>query len=78
MLAVACSKPPALEMCSDSVWYFIGYNAEYLQYKRVCYNSQTDPVDAPLTVNYWKYENYKNNEIRRYLSRIVSDYTDLL
>jgi len=49
--AVACSKPPALETCSDSVWYFIGFNAEYLWWKGVCHDSQTDPLDAPLPVS---------------------------
>ena len=48
MLAVACSKAPALETCSDSVWYFISFNAEYLRCKGVCHDSQTDPLDAPL------------------------------
>jgi len=42
------SKPPAWGTCSDSVWYFIGFNGECLWYKGVCHNSQTDPLDAPL------------------------------
>jgi len=33
----------AFETCSDSVWYFIGFNAEYLRCKGVCHDSQTDP-----------------------------------
>jgi len=48
MQAVACSKPTALETCSDSVWYFIGFNAEYLRSKGACHDSQKDPLDAPL------------------------------
>jgi len=48
MQTVACSKPLALETCSDSLWYFIGFHAEYLQYRRACHDSQTDPLDAPL------------------------------
>jgi len=46
--AVACSKPPTLETCSDSVLYFIGYNAASLRHKRACHDSQPDPLDAPL------------------------------
>jgi len=53
MPAVACSKTAALETCSNSVWYFIGFNAEYLRYKRVCHDSQTDPLDAPLCMSDW-------------------------
>jgi len=49
--AVACSKPPALETCSDIIWYFISFNAEYLRYKGACHDSQTDPLDAPLSVS---------------------------
>jgi len=45
--AVACSKPPALETCSDSVSYFIGFNAEYLRHKSACHDSQTDPCKRP-------------------------------
>jgi len=48
MQALACCKPPALETCSDSVWYFIGFNAEYLQYIGACHDSQTDTLDVPL------------------------------
>jgi len=29
--AVACSKTLALETCSDSIWYFIGFTAECLR-----------------------------------------------
>jgi len=46
--AVACSKPPTLETYSDSVLYFIGYNAAYLRHKGTRHHSQTDPLDAPL------------------------------
>jgi len=49
---VACSKTPAFETCSDSVWYFIGFNAEYLRWKGVCHDRQTDPLDAPIRM--WK------------------------
>ena len=45
--AVACSKLPALETCSDSVWYFIGFNADHLRHKWPCHDSQTNPLDAP-------------------------------
>jgi len=38
----------AFETCSDSVWYLIGFNAEYLRCKGVCHDSQTRPLDAPL------------------------------
>ena len=48
MWVVACSKTPALETCIDSVWYFIGFNADYLLCKGVCHDSQTVPLDAPL------------------------------
>ena len=48
MLAGACSKPPTLVTCSDSVWNFISFNAEYLRCKGACHDSQTDPLDAPL------------------------------
>ena len=47
MQAVTCSKPFALETCSDNHWYFIGFNAEYLHYKRACHDSQTDPWMCP-------------------------------
>ena len=46
MQAVAGSKPFALETCSDTVCYLIGFNAEYLRYKGACHDSQTEPVDA--------------------------------
>ena len=45
--AVACSKPPALETCSDSIWYFISFNAGNLQYKGVCHDSLTDAWMRP-------------------------------
>ena len=48
MQAVACSKPPVLETCSDSTWYFISFDAEYLRYKGACHDSQTDALDTPL------------------------------
>jgi len=32
------------------VWYFIGFNAEYLRCKGACHDSQTDPLDASLDV----------------------------
>jgi len=44
--AFAYSKPPALETCSGSSRCLIGVNAEYLQYKGTCHDSQTDPLDA--------------------------------
>jgi len=40
-------KKAALQTCSG-VWYFIGFNAEYLRCKGVCHDSQTVPLDAPL------------------------------
>jgi len=50
--AVHCSKLPALETCSDSVWYFIGLNAEHLRHKWSRHNTQTDPLEAPLPQGY--------------------------
>ena len=47
----ACSKTSTLETCSDSVWYFISFNADCLQCKVLCYDSQTDPRCAPV-LNY--------------------------
>jgi len=34
MKAVACSKTPAFETYSDSAWYFISFNAEYLSVQK--------------------------------------------
>jgi len=53
--AVACSKTLALETCSDSVWYFISFNPEYLPYKGACHDSQTDPLGAPLLGLVWQH-----------------------
>jgi len=47
MLAVACFKPPTLETCSDSIWYFIGFNAAYLQ-KGPGMAAKKTPLDATL------------------------------
>jgi len=47
MQAVAYSKQLTLEICSDGLWYFIGFNAEYLRYKGACHDIQTDPGSAP-------------------------------
>jgi len=47
MLAVAYSIPPRLDTCSDSVWYYICFNAEYLQYRGICHDSQTVPWMHP-------------------------------
>jgi len=45
--AVACSKPPALEICSEIIQYLIGADAECLWHKRPCDDSETVPLDMP-------------------------------
>ena len=37
-------------MSLTPLFSFIGFNAEYLQCKGVCHDSQTGPLDAPLSV----------------------------
>ena len=79
LLAVACSKPPALEACSDSVWYFIiSFNAEYLRYKGACHDRQTDPLDAPLSRRAGRHkEEYREFALINHRKSSNSDFSTL-